>query len=210
MVSYEGVVSGVYIGQPQGLGPNNTASGIYKQAVSDSFLTKNGLKGDVQVDKRVHGGPEKALYHFPADNYKVLRQALGHLEEVFVPGSIGENISAEGIIDSQAHIGDIIRMGDALVQISQPRRPCWKVNHKYGNGHIAPLLMSQAISGWYYRVLEEGGIATGDAFQLQERLDNSVPVAKVWSIFLEKLKSRMPPEAFNTDIPGLSSEWQFD
>lgn len=69
--------------------------------------------------------------------------------------------------------------------------------------------MSQGISGWYYRVLEEGIISIGDTFQLEDRLEESIPVAEVWSIFAEKLQSRMPPEAFNTDIPGLSAEWKF-
>jgi MOSC domain-containing protein YiiM len=209
MKIYEGVISGLYIGKASPLGPSKTPSGIFKTSVTESFLTKMGLEGDVQVDRMEHGGPEKALYHFPSDNYEVLRQALVQFEEAFIPGSIGENLSAGGPDDTQVHIGDIVKVGDALVQVSQPRRPCWKVNYKYGNGHIAPLLMSQGISGWYYRVLEEGKISVGDVFQLQDRLDDSVAVAQIWSIFVEKLKSRMPPEAFNTNIPGLSPEWQF-
>jgi MOSC domain-containing protein YiiM len=210
MDSYSGVVTGLYIGEPKPIGPDNAPSGIFKEPVTSCLLTKTGLQGDTQVDKRVHGGLEKALYHFPEDNYALLRQALVHLESSFIPGSIGENISSIGIDDKKVHIGDIVRIGAALVQVSQPRRPCWKVNHKYGNGHIASLLMSQGISGWYYRVLEEGVISVDDAFQLEERLDTSIPVAEVWSIFAEKLQSRMPPEAFNTDIPGLSTEWKFE
>ena len=156
MSAFKGVVTGLYIGQPKPIGPQKALSGIYKEAVEQCFLTSTGLTGDVQVDKRVHGGPEKALYHFPVENYATLSQALPHLEQAFVSGSIGENIASEGVDDTQVHIGDVVQIGEALVQISQPRRPCWKVNHKYGNGHIAPLLMSQAISGWYYRVLHEG------------------------------------------------------
>ena len=209
MDSIQGIVSGVYIGQPSPIGPEDAPSGIYKSSVPEALLTRVGLEGDVQVDRRVHGGPEKALYQFPEENYSVLKQALAHLEPKFIPGSIGENISSTGMDDQLIHIGDILQIGDAIVQVSQPRRPCWKVNHKYGNGHIAPILMSQAVSGWYYRVVEEGLIRQGDRIDLMDRLEDSVPVAEIWKIFLEKLKSRMPPEAFNTDIPGLSSEWQF-
>lgn len=210
MDDYSGTVEGLYVGQPKPIGPQDTPTGIFKEAVESAFLSKMGLEGDMQVDRRVHGGPEKALYQFPAQNYDALKKALPHLEDQFIPGSIGENISSDSVDDQVVHIGDTIRIGDALVQVSQPRRPCWKVNHKYGNGHMAPLLMSQAISGWYYRVLEDGLIEVGDDFELVERLDDSIPVADVWTIFLDKLKSRMPPEAFNTDIPGLSAEWKFD
>jgi len=209
MRGYTGSIEGIYIGQPKPIGPDDTPTGIFKEPVDSCFLSKTGLEGDMQVDRRVHGGPEKALYHFPADNYSILKQAFGHLESEFVPGSIGENISSTGIDDQQVHIGDILKIGEALVQVSQPRRPCWKVNHRFGNGHMAPVLMSQAISGWYYRVIEEGQLKVGDSFELQERLEGSVPVAEVWKIFAEMLSSRMPPEAFNTDIPGLSTEWQF-
>ncbi|WP_415912088.1 MOSC domain-containing protein [Neptuniibacter sp. QD37_11] len=210
MSIYQGTIKGLYIGQLKPIGPDDAPSGIFKEPVDSCLLTKTGLEGDVQVDKRVHGGPEKALYQFPSENYATLRQALPHLEDSFISGSIGENLSSESVDDTQVHIGDIVKVGDALVQVSQPRRPCWKVNHKYGNGHIAPLLMSQAISGWYYRVLEEGELRVGDSFILQERLENSVAVAEVWKVFLEKLQSRLPPEAFNTNIPGLSTEWRFE
>ncbi|WP_415891199.1 MOSC domain-containing protein [Neptuniibacter sp. SY11_33] len=210
MSTYQGTIKGLYIGQPKPIGPDNAPSGIFKDPVEVCLLTKIGLEGDVQVDKRVHGGPEKALYQFPSENYATLRQALPHLEDSFISGSIGENLSSESVDDNQVHIGDIVKVGGALVQVSQPRRPCWKVNHKYGNGHIAPLLMSQAISGWYYRVLEEGELRVGDTFTLQERLESSVAVAEVWKVFLEKLQSRLPPEAFNTNIPGLSTEWRFE
>ncbi|WP_415896058.1 MOSC domain-containing protein [Neptuniibacter sp. PT34_22] len=210
MSTYQGTIKGLYIGQPKPIGPDDAPSGIFKEPVDTCLLTKTGLEGDVQVDKRVHGGPEKALYQFPSENYATLRQALPHLEDSFISGSIGENLSSESVDDNQVHIGDIVKVGGALVQVSQPRRPCWKVNHKYGNGHIAPLLMSQAISGWYYRVLEEGELRVGDTFTLQERLESSVAVAEVWKVFLEKLQSRLPPEAFNTNIPGLSTEWRFE
>ncbi|WP_299176727.1 MOSC domain-containing protein [uncultured Neptuniibacter sp.] len=210
-MGYQGEIEGVYLGEVNHVGPDDTPTGIYKYAVdSPVLLTSTGLKGDLQVDRRVHGGPEKALHHLPAENYAVLSQALPHLADGFVPGSAGENISTHGITDTDAHIGDIIRMGEALIQISQPRRPCWKVNHRYGNGHIAPLLMSQGITGWYYRVLEEGMIGSGDRYELIDRLEGSASVASIWQIFLEKLRSRKPIEAFNTDIPGLSEEWAFE
>ncbi|MDF2182513.1 MOSC domain-containing protein [Neptuniibacter sp. CAU 1671] len=201
----------IYIGQLQQIGPSQTPTGIFKSAYNEPvLLTPEGLEGDIQVDRRVHGGPEKALYHFPAENYALLKQALPHLEASFIPGSIGENISSHGLTDETVHIGDIFRIGSALVQVSQPRRPCWKVNHKYGNGHIAALLMSQGISGWYYRVLEPDTLTNNDPITLIERLPDSISVAEIWQRFVERLQKRLPVEAINRDIPGLSDEWKFE
>ncbi len=203
-------IAGIYIGELKTLGPENTPTGIFKSSVAGPVsVTDMGLVGDVQVDRRVHGGPEKALYHYPAENYRLLQQALPHLAAEFVAGSIGENLSTEGIDDASVHIGDIFAVGSALLQVSQPRRPCWKVNHKYGNGHISALLMSEGISGWYYRVLEAGEIAPGDTLVLRERLPESVAVRHIWRLFLQRLQEKKPPGSALPEIAGLSPEWQF-
>ncbi|GGK56942.1 MOSC domain-containing protein [Amphritea balenae] len=203
-------VNGIYIGQLRTIGPDQAPTGIYK-AFSDQRhrIETEGLVDDLQADRRVHGGLEKAIYHYPAEHYALLQEALPHLAEQFVPGAVGENISTLGLTDETVHIGDIFKLGTAVVQVSQPRRPCWKINHKFGNSHMAALIMSQAISGWYYRVLECGEIQVGDQIEFVERLDNSVSVAEIWQIFLQRLErgenqTRLPPK-----IIGLSTEWTF-
>lgn len=207
---HEASIEAVYIGELSTIGPGNTATGIFKHA-SDQYheVGELGLNGDIQVDKRVHGGPEKALYHYPAEHYALLQEALPHLSDSFIPGSIGENISTHGLIDTEVHIGDTFQLGNAIVQVSQPRRPCWKVNHKYGNAHIASLLMSEAISGWYYRILETGQLRRGDNIEFLDRLDNSIPVAEIWQILLQRL-NKQPGPLVNAKIPGLSDEWRFE
>ncbi|SFG32423.1 MOSC domain-containing protein [Neptunomonas qingdaonensis] len=209
-------VEGLYIGELSTIGPGNTATGIFKMPSDKTHqVGELGLNGDIQVDKRVHGGPEKAIYHYPAENYAVLQQALPHLSVSFQPGSIGENISTQGLLDTDVHIGDTFRLGSAIVQVSQPRRPCWKVNHKYGNAHIASVIMSEAISGWYYRVLETGQLRRGDSIELLDRLDNSIPVANVWQIFMQRLVKQAEHSTTSghttlAKIPGLSDEWRFE
>ena len=204
------VIDGIFIGKLQTIGPAQSPTGIYKHhSAQQHSIDQDGLVEDIQADRRVHGGPEKAIYHFPAEHYELFKEALPHLEDKFVPGSVGENISATGLTDERVHIGDTFLLGSALVQVSQPRRPCWKVNHKFANKHMAALIMSQAVSGWYYRVLECGEVKAGDQIEFIERLDNSVPVAEIWHIFLERLEkgesqTRLPPS-----IPGLSTEWSF-
>ncbi|BBB27014.1 MOSC domain-containing protein [Amphritea japonica] len=203
-------IEGIYIGQLATIGPDKTSTGIYKVFSEQQHeVTELGLSGDIQVDKRVHGGTEKAIYHYPAEHYALFKQALPHLSDSFVPGSIGENISTHGLLDSEVHIGDTFRLGSAIVQVSQPRRPCWKINQKYGNAHIAPFIMSEAISGWYYRVLETGQLKTGDSIEFLARLDNSVPVADIWQIFMERLERKDGKEPI-PKIPGLSDEWRFE
>ncbi|MDO6561886.1 MOSC domain-containing protein [Amphritea sp. 1_MG-2023] len=204
------LVEGLYIGELSTIGPSNTASGIFKQASERCHkISELGLSGDIQVDKRVHGGSEKAIYHYPAEHYALLQQALPHLSGMFIPGSIGENISTHGLLDSEVHIGDTFRLGSATVQVSQPRRPCWKVNHKYGNAHIAALIMSQALSGWYYRVLEAGQLRRGDHIEFLDRLNNSIPVAEIWTLFMQHL-DKQACHPTHTKVPGLSHEWCFN
>jgi MOSC domain-containing protein YiiM len=210
MDAYNAQIAGLFIGQLATIGPDKTATGIYKFPSQQLHeITEIGLSGDIQVDKRVHGGPEKAIYHYPADHYALFKQALPHLSDSFTPGSIGENISTHGLLDSEVHIGDTFRLGSAIVQVSQPRRPCWKINQKYGNAHIAPFMMSEAISGWYYRVLETGQLKTGDPIEFLERLDDSVSVAQIWQIFIDRLERKAHREPI-PKIPGLSDEWRFE
>lgn len=213
---HSALIEGLYIGELSTIGPANTATGIFKIPSEKTHqIGEMGLSGDIQVDKRVHGGPEKAIYHYPAEHYALLRQALPHLSEHFQPGSIGENISTQGLLDTDVHIGDTFRLGSAIVQVSQPRRPCWKVNHKYGNAHIASMIMSEAISGWYYRVLETGQLRRGDSIELIGRLNNSVSVAGIWQIFMQRFgqqaeHSTTSGNTIHTKIPGLSDEWRFE
>lgn len=203
-------INAIYIGKLSTIGPEKTATGIYKTLSQQCHeVTEIGLSGDIQVDKRVHGGSEKAIYHYPAEHYAIFKQALSHLSDSFEPGSIGENISTHGLLDTEVHIGDTFRLGSAVVQVSQPRRPCWKINHKYGNAHIAPFIMSEAISGWYYRVLETGQLKVGDSIEFLERLDDSVSVAQIWQIFMDRLERKASREPI-PKIPGLSDEWRFE
>lgn len=200
--------TGVYLGQLGHIGPSNAPTGIFKSPVTHRVaVSAMGLEGDVQADRRVHGGLEKAVYHYPAENYPLFQAALPHLRDAFVPGSLGENLSSHGLDETGVHIGDIYRIGSALLQVSQPRRPCWKVNHKFGNAHVAALLMAEGVSGWYYRVLEEGELGIGDAITLQERLVDSVSVRRIWELFARRLENKT--DTALPAIPGLSKEWGF-
>ncbi|MBQ0720741.1 MAG: MOSC domain-containing protein [Gammaproteobacteria bacterium] len=162
-------IQGLYCGQSQILQPGNEATGIFKKPVSQVAVDELGIKGDVQVDKRYHGGPDKALHQYSLASYRRIVAAYPDLDGVAVPGSMGENISIGEMAEATVCIGDIYRFGAVLVQVSEPRRPCWKINTKFEHNDLSEFIEHERITGWYYRVLEAGDISVGDGAALLER-----------------------------------------
>lgn len=128
-----------------------------------------GLAGDEQADLINHGGLDKAIHHYPADHYPFWREELGNHPLLETAGGFGENISTQGLVESEACIGDHYRLGTALVEISQGRQPCWKLGHRFGVAAVTARVVETRRSGWYYRVLEPGRVAAGDMLSLVER-----------------------------------------
>lgn len=135
-----------------------------------------GITGDEQADLTVHGGVDKAIHHYPRDHYGWWADELDQHTLLDAPGAFGENISTEGLVESEACIGDRYRLGSALVEISQGRQPCWKLGHRFGVASVPATVVTTRRSGWYYRVIEEGAVAAGDRLALIER-----PLAD-WSV----------------------------
>jgi MOSC domain-containing protein YiiM len=105
---------------------SDTLSGIDKTPVSRPLtLGPEGFAGDEQADRRVHGGIEKAVHHYPLDHYSDWRAELGDLPALTAPGGFGENISTDGLTEAEVAVGDTFQLGDALIQVSQGRQPCW-------------------------------------------------------------------------------------
>ena len=100
----------------------------------------------------------------------------------FVIGSIGENVSAGGMDETNVHIGDVYRLGTALLEVSQPRSPCWKIDRRYGVDGLAAFIAREGITGWYYRVLEAGHMEAGDPIALVDRVDDGPSIARFWQI----------------------------
>lgn len=174
-------IAGLYVGGITTLEPEGQSTGIYKQAAKSPVqLTREGFVGDTQADRRVHGGPEKAVHHYAAENYRTLAAAFPAAASALVPGSLGENVSGSGWDEAGVCIGDIFRLGGTVVQVSQPRSPCWKINHKFGEPGMSRFIAEQGITGWYYRVVEEGKVAPDDVFELLERPSPLVPLARLW------------------------------
>jgi MOSC domain-containing protein YiiM len=177
-------INQIFTGKSQIL-PGGHASGIFKHAVVGGVeLTREGIVGDVQADRRFHGGVDKAVHHYAAENYSILKEYFPEIEDAFVPGSIGENISTLGWDETTVCIGDVFAVGKCKVQVSQPRSPCWKINARYGMEDISKFIEERGIAGWYYRVVQTGMLAAGDEFALLERNPDPITLREFWRVFL--------------------------
>ncbi|MBK5923135.1 MOSC domain-containing protein [Rhodovulum sulfidophilum] len=143
-------------------------------------LGPEGLEGDAQADRRVHGGVEKAVHHYPAGHYIRWRAALGDLPALSAPGAFGENVSVGGATETEVAVGDVFRLGTALLQVSQGRQPCWKLNHRFGLPDMARRVQQTGRTGWYYRVLEPGIVAPGDRLTLTDRVAPDWTLNRLW------------------------------
>ena len=199
-------ITALYSGTVNFLEPGGDKTGIFKCPIEKASIDVNGIMGDVQVDKRFHGGPEKALHQFALSSFQTITQQFPELNGIAIPGSIGENITSDGLDDSGVCIGDIYKLGNVLIQVSQPRKPCWKINHKFDNSKLAKFVAQQRITGWYYRVLEPGDVQVGDSIVLTDRHQNSISVEALTRITLEH---RPDLNTLNNAIkcPGLSHQW---
>lgn len=157
-------------------------TGIYKEPVAGAVrLRKLNLDGDRQADLSVHGGPEKAVYAYPSEHYAYWRNELGRPELTW--GMFGENFTTEGMLESETNIGDIFRIGTALVMVTQPRMPCYKLGIKFGRDDMLKLFLSSLKSGFYFSVLEEGEVAAGDEIKLVARDPNNITVEDITKLY---------------------------
>lgn len=124
-----------------------------------------GLAPDEQADRSVHGGPEMALHLYPLDHHDWWRGEIGDHPALDEPGGFGSNIAVRGLLEDDVHIGDRFRLGTALVEVSQPRQPCWKIEHRFGAKGMVARIVTTGRCGWYFRVLETGKVAAGDSLE---------------------------------------------
>lgn len=203
----DATIGGLFIGDAAPLSVEGKLSGIVKHRVERVRVTTTGIENDRQVDTRVHGGPEKAVHHYAADNYSRLAARFPDLTAALMPGSIGENISTRGWDERQVHVGDVFAIGSVRVQVSQPRSPCWKIDARYGVEGLTRFIAENGIAGWYYRVLVPGTIAAGDAISLAARDEGSVSIATFWSIVMRDRPAVDDLERL-ARIEGLNDGWK--
>lgn len=197
----------IFLGGIRPLPPDNQPTGIFKQeVVMPVWVGREGLAGDAQADRRVHGGPEKALHQYAIANYARLATAFPDAANLLIPGSIGENLSAPRWDETNIAIGDVFRFGDSTIQVSQPRSPCWKIDNRFGVEGMAQNIAEQRITGWYFRVLEEGAAEPSADFERIERNIAPVSIAGLLSLWAEH---RPDPDRLVevSRTPGLTASW---
>jgi MOSC domain-containing protein YiiM len=144
------------------------STGIFKEPVSGPVMLRRlDFDGDRQADLEVHGGPAKALYAYPSEHYEPWRIELPNPDLAWA--GFGENLTTEGLLEGDVHIGDRFRIGDALVMVTQPRFPCYKLGIRFGRDDILPKFLKSGRSGIYFSVLEEGFVTSGDAIERVHR-----------------------------------------
>ncbi|WP_272165399.1 MOSC domain-containing protein [Vibrio diabolicus] len=155
-------------------------SAINKQVLPErQHATELGFISDEQGDPRFHGGIQKALHIYPSEHYPIWQQQLGERTIFQSAGGFGENISSEGVTESTICLKDKIRIGSTLLEVSQGRMPCWKLNVRFDQHDMARRLQDTLRTGWYFRVLEEGDIGAGDEIILCERPYPEWPLARI-------------------------------
>jgi MOSC domain-containing protein YiiM len=172
-------VTSVNVGEPQEiqLPRGIIVTSIFKSPVQGRVPVRGyNLVGDRQSDLSVHGGPNKAIYAYAAEHYPYWESKL---KRPLTPGNFGENLTTEGLIESEVKIGDHYRVGTAILNVTQPRMPCYKLNLRFDLHTMVKLFWQSNFSGLYFGVVEEGDIAAGDAIELLDRPANSVTIAEV-------------------------------
>ena len=152
-------------------------TGIFKEPVLFRVrATRLGLEGDVQADLRVHGGPEMAVYAYDHSGYTHWRRELG---ADFPHGQFGENLTVEGMPETEVCIDDVYRVGEALLQVSKPRSPCYKLALKMERPDFPKAFIESGRTGFYLRVLEKGELGAGDPITLVSRDPAAITIEKM-------------------------------
>lgn len=196
------------IGQVTPFGPRGDLSGIAKRPVPGPIrLTRQGFAGDGQGDPRHHGGPDKAVHHYPFEHYAAWAMQIGAREVLAQPGAFGENLSTQGMTETDIFLGDVFRLGDAVLEVSQGRQPCWKLNHRFATPDMAARVQRSGRTGWYYRVRQEGLVGPGDALTLVERPLPHWPLTRLWRLLYVDMWDRDGLEAM-ARLAELPESWR--
>jgi len=157
-------------------------TGIYKYAVETPvYLGKEDVENDHVLDRRYHGGIDKACYLYSADHYPFWKSRFPGQEWKW--GMFGENLTISGLNESEIHIGDRFQIGEAVVQVSQPRQPCFKLGVRFGDQSVVDDFWNSSFPGVYVRVLQAGNVQKGDELFLIDRNTDSLSIKQVFSVF---------------------------
>jgi MOSC domain-containing protein YiiM len=204
------IIRSIQIGMPRQLGtpgseaPNQQPwfSGFMKTAVSGPVeVTLTGITGDGQADLKNHGGPDKAMLCYSADHFPFWSNKLSR--DNISGGMFGENLTINQLSEDEVCIGDTFSIGDVIVQVTQPRQPCWKLGRRWNEPTLPKLVVKNGFSGWYLRVLAVGMIEAGQGYERTNRPNPAWTVRRAHETMYRK-------DSKNADLPELSQAWRLD
>ena len=198
----------IFVGSIKALPESGRLTGIYKSAITDQIhLGFEGFAGDQQADRKVHGGPEKAVHLYPSRHYAKLAARFPEAATELVAGSIGENLATNDLDESEVHLGDVWQLGSAKLQVCQPRNPCWKIDERFSSEGIALYIADNLLTGWYWRVLEPGLVGVGDTLDLLEQATNSMTLYQAMLLWREHRPDLRELQRL-VDAPGVAGGWK--
>ncbi|MGB7374826.1 MOSC domain-containing protein [Pontixanthobacter sp.] len=163
-------------------------------------ITVQGLAGDEQADRTNHGGPHMAVHHYPQDHSAFWQGIIGDHSLLRDAGAFGTNLVISGLTETDIYIGERFRLGGALLEVSQPRKPCWKIEHNFAQKGMVTAILKSGKCGWYYRVIEEGRVAAADALVRAGTPHSHWSVARAFAVLWGD-----PRAASQTDIRDLAA-----
>lgn len=195
----------VSVPRPIEVGGRVVSTSIFKEPVAGRVgVRRLSLHGDWQADLRSHGGLNKAVYAYPQEHHGWWAQELGRGD--LLPGRFGENLTVEGLTEETVRLGDVLRIGTALLQVTQPRYPCFKLGIRMGDPLFPRRFLASGRTGFYLRVVEEGELGAGDPVGLVERSDG-LTVRDLWHlVVVDKGDTEGARRALQ--CPTLGPEWR--
>ena len=179
---------------------------IFKEPIAGTVsLRELNLAGDLQADLTVHGGSGKAVYVYPVEHYEYWRKELS--DDSFLWGAFGENLTTEGLSEDTLCIGDLLRAGSAILQITQPRMPCYKLQLRFNRDDMIKRFLVSGRSGFYLSVIEPGDVAPGSRVEILQRDINNVTVSDILRLYLGQTRN---PELLRraTKVRSLPENWR--
>jgi MOSC domain-containing protein YiiM len=206
-------VEHLFAGKPKPFGPKQSPSSIIKQPHQALQIQFTGAVEDEQGNKKLHGGPYMALHQFAQTSYPMLAKQFPTASQKFSAGSIGENICAPNMHETNVFIGDQYQIGEVIVKVVSPRAPCSKINHRYGLAKIDTYIAKHSICGWYYSVVQEGKMSVADEIVLVHRDQSPISVQQIWQLRqlalpCENAKHHLDLATKAFQDSSLAPEWQ--
>lgn len=198
----------VNVGRPQLVMRNgeSVSTAIYKKPVVGRVVLRTlNLDGDRQADLSVHGGPTKAVYFYPSEHYAFWQAEFPGMD--LQPGMFGENFTTLGLSEQETNIGDKFRIGAAVVMVTEPRMPCYKLGIRFGRVDVIKKFLVSGRSGFYCSVLQEGEVGAGDRIQLIERTQDRVRVSDITRLYSSE-KHSVEMLQLAIELEALPESWK--